>query len=140
MPVGPDELPRIFAGLLALAEGRYGGERGDLRRAAQATREGGARDEEPAALRERLPGERGVGVELCAHSKRDVDSLLDQIDAPIGGDDLQGDTRVALHERGPVPPRSGRLCICWPPLIEEGRDLSSMSGILADSSYRLLPA
>ncbi|WP_281032464.1 hypothetical protein [Nocardia pneumoniae] len=24
--------------------------------------------------------------------------------------------------------------------IEEGRDLSSMSGILADSSYRLLPA
>jgi hypothetical protein len=24
--------------------------------------------------------------------------------------------------------------------VEEGRDLSSMSGILADSSYRLLPA
>ncbi|HEX2300159.1 MAG TPA: hypothetical protein VHH34_16890 [Pseudonocardiaceae bacterium] len=24
--------------------------------------------------------------------------------------------------------------------LEEGRDLSSMSGILADSSYRLLPA
>jgi hypothetical protein len=32
------------------------------------------------------------------------------------------------------------LCICWPPLIEEGRDLSSMSGILADTAYRLLPA
>ncbi|WP_239382406.1 hypothetical protein [Frankia sp. CIT1] len=41
---------------------------------------------------------------------------------------------------GPVPPRSGRLCICWPPLIEVGRDLSSMSGGLADSSYRLLLA
>jgi integrase len=26
------------------------------------------------------------------------------------------------------------------PAIEEGRDMSSMSGILADSSYRLLPA
>jgi len=25
-------------------------------------------------------------------------------------------------------------------IMEEGRDLSSMSGILADSSYRLLPA
>ena len=37
--------------------------------------------------------------------------------------------------------RSSRLCICWPPLIEEGRDLSSsMSGILADSPYRLLSA
>jgi hypothetical protein len=38
------------------------------------------------------------------------------------------------------PARSGRLCICWTPLIEEGRELSSMSDILADSSYRLLPA
>jgi hypothetical protein len=32
------------------------------------------------------------------------------------------------------------LCICWPPLIEEGRDLSSMSGILADTAYCLLLA
>ncbi|TQM33549.1 hypothetical protein FB390_5282 [Nocardia bhagyanarayanae] len=31
-------------------------------------------------------------------------------------------------------------CICWSPLIEEGRDLSSMSGVLAVRSYRLLPA
>lgn len=30
-----------------------------------------------------------------------------------------------------VPPRSGRLCVCRPPLIEEGRGLSSMSGIVA---------
>jgi hypothetical protein len=29
--------------------------------------------------------------------------------------------------------------LCWP-LIEEGRDLSSMSGILADTAYGLLPA
>ncbi|MFJ6594045.1 hypothetical protein ACIQPP_25225 [Streptomyces violaceusniger] len=35
--------------------------------------------------------------------------------------------------------RSGRLCVCRPPLIEEGRDLSSMSGMPADISYRLLP-
>jgi len=32
------------------------------------------------------------------------------------------------------------LCICWLPLIEEGRDLSSMSGILADPAYRVLLA
>jgi hypothetical protein len=34
----------------------------------------------------------------------------------------------------------GAVCICWPPLIEEGRDLSLMSGILADTAYHLLPA
>jgi hypothetical protein len=39
-----------------------------------------------------------------------------------------------------VPPRSGPLCICRTPLIEEGPDLSSISGNLADSFYRLLPA
>jgi hypothetical protein len=32
------------------------------------------------------------------------------------------------------------LCICRPPLIEEGRGLSSLSGILAGIAYRLLPA
>jgi hypothetical protein len=32
------------------------------------------------------------------------------------------------------------LCIGWPPLIEEGRDLSSMSSILAGTAYGLLPA
>jgi len=33
------------------------------------------------------------------------------------------------------------LCICWPPLpLIEGRDPSSMSGILADTAYRLLLA
>jgi hypothetical protein len=31
----------------------------------------------------------------------------------------------------------GRSRISWTPLIEEGRDLSSMSGILAGSAYRL---
>jgi len=44
------------------------------------------------------------------------------------------------YRRWPVPPRSGRLCNLLATAIEEGRDLSSLSGILADSSYRLLPA
>ncbi|AUA12219.1 hypothetical protein CFP59_04348 [Streptomyces malaysiensis subsp. malaysiensis] len=39
-----------------------------------------------------------------------------------------------------VPPRSGRLCVCRPPLIEEGRGLSPMSGIVAGTAYRPLPA
>jgi hypothetical protein len=36
--------------------------------------------------------------------------------------------------------RSGRSCIRRTPLIEEGRDLSSMSGILAGGACRLLLA
>jgi hypothetical protein len=32
------------------------------------------------------------------------------------------------------------LCICWATAIEEGLDLSSMSGILADTACRLLLA
>ncbi len=45
----------------------------------------------------------------------------------------------------PVPPMTGTSVIgavvhLLAAAIEEGRDLSSMSGILADSSYRLLPA
>jgi hypothetical protein len=45
----------------------------------------------------------------------------------------------------PVPPMAGTAAIgavvhLLATAIEEGRDLSSMSGILADSSYRLLPA
>jgi hypothetical protein len=39
----------------------------------------------------------------------------------------------------PEPRGETRLCIWLATAIEEGRDLSSMSGILADSSYRLLP-
>jgi hypothetical protein len=44
------------------------------------------------------------------------------------------------YRRWPAPPRSGRLCICGPPPSRRAGGLSSMSGILADSSYRLLPA
>jgi len=45
----------------------------------------------------------------------------------------------------PVPPMAGtaaigRLCICWPPPSRRAGDLSSMSGILADTAYRLLLA
>ena len=45
----------------------------------------------------------------------------------------------------PVPPMAGTAAVgavvhLLATAIEEGRDLSSMSGILADSSYRLLPA
>ncbi|MGW1761076.1 hypothetical protein [Streptomyces mirabilis] len=45
----------------------------------------------------------------------------------------------------PVPPTGGTVAIgalvhLPATVIEEGRDLSSMSGILADSTYRLLPA
>jgi hypothetical protein len=44
-----------------------------------------------------------------------------------------------------VPPMAGTAAVgavvdLLATAIEEGRDLSSMSGILADSSYRLLPA
>jgi hypothetical protein len=43
----------------------------------------------------------------------------------------------------PVPPMAGtaaigRLCICWPPPSRRAGDLSSMSGILADTAYRQL--
>ncbi|WP_329166824.1 hypothetical protein OHB49_04380 [Streptomyces sp. NBC_01717] len=39
-------------------------------------------------------------------------------------------------------PRSGRSCVYRLPAtaIEEGQDLSSMSGILTDTAYRLLLA
>ncbi|MFB7669414.1 hypothetical protein ACFC1R_36815 [Kitasatospora sp. NPDC056138] len=43
----------------------------------------------------------------------------------------------------PVPPMVGTGRSGWhlpATVIEEGRVLSSMSGVLADSSYRLLPA
>lgn len=45
----------------------------------------------------------------------------------------------------PVPPMAGTAAIgavvhLLATAIEEGRDLSSMSGILADTAYRLLPA
>jgi uncharacterized metal-binding protein len=45
----------------------------------------------------------------------------------------------------PVPPMAGTAAVgavvhLLATAIEEGRDLSSMSGILAGSSYRLLPA
>ncbi|MEU6580307.1 hypothetical protein [Nocardia sp. NPDC046763] len=45
----------------------------------------------------------------------------------------------------PVPPMAGTAAIgavvhLLATAVEEGRDLSSISGILADSSYRLLPA
>ncbi|MFE0378650.1 hypothetical protein ACFW1M_24390 [Streptomyces inhibens] len=45
----------------------------------------------------------------------------------------------------PVPPMAGTAAIgavvhLPATAIEEGRDLSSMSGILADTAYRLLPA
>ncbi|MER5904901.1 hypothetical protein ABT150_33215 [Streptomyces mirabilis] len=45
----------------------------------------------------------------------------------------------------PVPPMGGTVAIgavvhLPATVIEEGRDLSSMSGILADITYRLLPA
>jgi hypothetical protein len=45
----------------------------------------------------------------------------------------------------PVPPMAGTAAVgavvhLLATAIEEGRDLSSMSGILADSSCRLLPA
>ena len=45
----------------------------------------------------------------------------------------------------PVPPMAGTAAVgavvhLLATAIEEGRDLSSMNGILADSSYRLLPA
>jgi hypothetical protein len=45
----------------------------------------------------------------------------------------------------PVPPMAGTAAVgavvhLLATAIEEGRDLSSMSGILADRSYRLLPA
>ena len=45
----------------------------------------------------------------------------------------------------PVPPMAGTAAVgavvyLLATAIEEGRGLSSMSGILADSSYRLLPA
>ena len=45
----------------------------------------------------------------------------------------------------PVPPMAGTAAVgavvhLLTTAIEEGRDLFSMSGILADSSYRLLPA
>jgi hypothetical protein len=44
-----------------------------------------------------------------------------------------------------VPPMAGTAAVgavvhLLATAIQEGRDLSSMSGILADSSYRLLPA
>lgn len=48
-------------------------------------------------------------------------------------------TPTGRYRRRPVPPRSGRLCICWPPPSRRAGGLSSMSGILADSSHRLLP-
>ncbi|WP_433192002.1 hypothetical protein ACQP1G_24950 [Nocardia sp. CA-107356] len=46
---------------------------------------------------------------------------------------------------GRYPPMAGTTAVgavvyLLATAIEEGRDLSSMSGILADSSYRLLPA
>jgi hypothetical protein len=45
----------------------------------------------------------------------------------------------------PVPPMAGTAAVgvgvhLLATAIREGRDLSLMSGILADSSYRLLPA
>jgi hypothetical protein len=44
----------------------------------------------------------------------------------------------------PVPPMAGTAAIGavvhLPAAAEEGRDLSSMSGVLADTAYRLLPA
>ena len=44
------------------------------------------------------------------------------------------------YRRWPVLPRSGAVVCLLATAIEEGRDLSSMSGILADGSYRLLTA
>lgn len=49
------------------------------------------------------------------------------------------------HRDRPVPPMAGTAAVgavvhLLATAIEEGRGLSSMSGILADSSYRLLPA
>ncbi|SFQ69878.1 hypothetical protein SAMN05421810_11390 [Amycolatopsis arida] len=45
----------------------------------------------------------------------------------------------------PVPPMAGTAAVgavvhLLATALEEGRDLPSMSGVLADSSYRLLPA
>jgi len=49
------------------------------------------------------------------------------------------------HPDRPVPPMAGTAEVgevvhLLATAIEEGRGLSSMSGILAESSYRLLPA
>jgi hypothetical protein len=49
------------------------------------------------------------------------------------------------YRRWPVPPMAGTAAVgavvrLPATAIEEGRDLSSMSGILADSPDRLLPA
>jgi hypothetical protein len=52
-------------------------------------------------------------------------------------------TDVNLETRRPRPAGTaavGAVVHLLATAIEEGRDLSSMSGILADSSYRLLPA
>jgi len=47
---------------------------------------------------------------------------------------------TGLYRRWPVPPAIGAVVHLLATAIEEGRDLSSMSGILADTAYRLLPA
>jgi hypothetical protein len=85
----------------------------------------GGLDDERAAL----GGER-VGV------RRSAGRVGDDVEDP--GREAPGTSRfwdpgagAALAVLGPVPEQVG---------CEEGLDLSSMSGILADSSYRLLPA
>lgn len=51
--------------------------------------------------------------------------------------------RTAFNSESPPRPAGtaavGAVVHLLATAIEEGRDLSSMSGILADSSYRLLP-
>ena len=47
---------------------------------------------------------------------------------------------TGLYRRWPVPPAIGAVVHLLATVIEESRDLSSMSGILADTAYRLLLA